>query len=141
MVSLSRPVYRYVKTGAGFNACPNRNHEWAEQTRAFLGVDAGSISINTAVVDEDGVILETDYTLTEGDVLNNIKKSLANISTRLPSNLKILGAGVTGSGDEIAMAVLDADVSETELDAHAEAAIHMVPGARWCLILADRTPR
>ena len=52
--------------------------------RAFLGVDAGSISINTAVVDEDGVVLETDYTLTEGDVLNNIKKSLANISTRLP---------------------------------------------------------
>jgi predicted CoA-substrate-specific enzyme activase len=130
MLSLSRPVYRYVKTGTGFNVCPNRNHEWEEQTRAFLGVDAGSISINTAIVDEDGVILETDYTLTEGDVFNNIKKSLANISTRLPSNLKILGAGVTGSGHEIAMAVLDADVYETELDAHAEAAIHMVPGAR-----------
>lgn len=130
ILALSRPVYKYVKNGTRFNACPNLNGRWAEQTRAFLGLDAGSISINTVVVDENGVILETDYTLTEGDVLNNIKKSLTNISARLPNNLKILGAGVTGSGHEIAMAVLNADVYETELDAHAEAALHLVPGAQ-----------
>jgi CoA-substrate-specific enzyme activase, putative len=96
----------------------------------YLGLDAGSISINTAVIDEAGVVLETDYTLTEGDVVNNIKKSILNLFARLPKNMQIRGTGVTGSGHEIAMAMLNADIYETELDAHAEAAVHLVPGAQ-----------
>lgn len=128
--ALDRPVFKYAVTKGKLRAFPNKNHQWGEHIHGFIGVDAGSISINTAIMDESGVVLETDYTLTEGDVLNNIKKSLARIRAVLPDNLQIHGAGVTGSGHEIAMAVLDADVYETELDAHAEAAIHLVPGVQ-----------
>ena len=129
-LSLDRHVYKYMIRNGRLKAFPNRNKIWADHLRGYIGVDAGSISINTAVVDEAGIVLETDYTLTEGDVLNNIKKSLARIRTSLPENLTIHGAGVTGSGNEIAMAVLDADIYETELDAHAEGAMHLVPGVQ-----------
>lgn len=129
-LSLDRPVYKYMLKNGSLKALPNKHRTWADNIHGFIGVDAGSISINTAVLDETGVVFETDYTLTEGDVLNNIKKSLARISTLLPDNLIIHGAGVTGSGNEIAMAVLNADVYETELDAHAEAAMHLVPGVQ-----------
>lgn len=129
-MNLDRTVYKYVVENNVRKAFPNRNRQWSESARGFIGVDAGSISINTAVVDESGIVLETDYTLTEGDVLNNIKKSLSRIRALLPRNLSIQGAGVTGSGHEIAMAVLDADIYETELDAHAEAAMHLVPGVQ-----------
>jgi predicted CoA-substrate-specific enzyme activase len=127
---LGRPVFKYVVRKGRLKAFPNKNHQWGEHVHGFIGVDAGSISINTAIIDESGVVLETDYTLTEGDVLNNIKKSLSRIQKHLPENLQIHGAGVTGSGQEIAMAVLNADVYETELDAHAEAAINLVPGVQ-----------
>jgi predicted CoA-substrate-specific enzyme activase len=129
-LALDRPVFKYVIRKGKLKAFPNKNHQWGEHIKGFIGVDAGSISINTAIIDESGVVLETDYTLTEGDVLNNIKKSLSRIRKHLPENLQIHGGGVTGSGHEIAMAVLDGDVYETELDAHAEASIHLVPGVQ-----------
>ena len=117
-----------VKNSGELSPLPKRAH--SDTLSGYLGLDAGSISINTAVIDEAGVVLETDYTLTEGDVVNNIKKSILNVFARLPANMKIRGAGVTGSGHEIAMAMLNADIYETELDAHAEAAVHLVPGAQ-----------
>ncbi len=129
-LGLDRPVYKYMYKNGSLKAFPNKERAWAENIRCFIGVDAGSISINTAVVDEAGVVLATDYTLTEGDVLNNIKKSLSRTYSLLPDNLTIHGTGVTGSGNEIAMAVLNADIYETELDAHAEAAMHLVPGVQ-----------
>lgn len=129
-LAMNRPVFKYVIRKGKLKAFPNKNHQWGEHVHGFIGVDAGSISINTAIVDESGIVIETDYTLTEGDVLNNIKKSLSRIRKQLPENLQIHGAGVTGSGHEIAMAVLNGDVYETELDAHAEAAIHLVPGVQ-----------
>jgi predicted CoA-substrate-specific enzyme activase len=129
-LGMKRIVYKYVFEKNGLKAYPNRNNKWAERIRCFLGIDSGSISINSAVVDESGIVLETDYTLTEGDVLNNIKKSLARLHAHLPINVSVEGSGVTGSGHEIAMAVVDADIYETELDAHAEATMHLVPGVQ-----------
>ena len=130
-MNLSKPIAQQpenVETPTELRPRPGRAHSNAMS--GYLGLDAGSISINTAVIDEAGVVLETDYTLTEGDVVNNIKKSILNLFARLPKNMQIRGTGVTGSGHEIAMAMLNADIYETELDAHAEAAVHLVPGAQ-----------
>jgi predicted CoA-substrate-specific enzyme activase len=118
----------YVEITKELRPLPMQVH--SDALYGYLGLDAGSISINTAVIDEAGVVLETDYTLTEGDVVNNIKKSILNVFSRLPNNIQIRGTGVTGSGHEIAMALLNADIYETELDAHAKAAVHLVPGAQ-----------
>ena len=126
-----RLTYKYVRRNNDLYVYPHEKGIWVEKFKAYLGIDAGSISINTAFVDQAGTVLETDYTLTEGDVLNNIKKSISRISQFIPVNAEISGTGVTGSGHEIARALVNADLYETELDAHAEAAISMYPDVRY----------
>ncbi|MDH7554282.1 MAG: acyl-CoA dehydratase activase [Spirochaetota bacterium] len=123
-------IYRYYVKDEHLHAQVLKDKNWSSSLGVYVGLDAGSISINTAVVDEYGTILETDYTFTEGDIINNVKRSLANIHKKLPVNCKILGTGVTGSGHEIAGALLGADIYETELDAHAKAAVYMVPDVK-----------
>ena len=124
---LKKPAYKYICKKGKALAFPLTEGSWGDTIRGFIGLDAGSISINIAFVDEAGVVFETDYTLTEGDIINNIKKAFNRISKRLPENIDILGSGVTGSGHEISAAFLGADVYETELDAHAEATLHLLP--------------
>jgi predicted CoA-substrate-specific enzyme activase len=128
--SIKRTVYKYTRESEELYAYIIKDNEWNPDLTGYLGLDAGSISINTAVVDENGTVLEVDYSFTEGDVINNVKKSLANIYEKLPRNMRIMGSGVTGSGHEISGAIMNADVYETELDAHAKAALHMVPDAK-----------
>lgn len=129
LAGLARPLFKYAYEGS-VRLYALKEGSWVDGVDAYLGLDAGSISINTVVVDDDGVAICTDYTLTEGDLVRNIKKALGKVSARLPRNVRIAGAGVTGSGHEIARAILDADIYETELDAHAAAAMHLVPEVR-----------
>jgi len=124
---LKKPAYKYISSKGRALAFPLVSGTWGDTVKGFIGLDAGSISINIAFVDEAGVVFETDYTLTEGDVINNIKKAFTRLSAKLPANIDILGSGVTGSGHEISAALLAADVYETELDAHAEATLHLLP--------------
>lgn len=124
---LKKPVYKYICEKGRALAFPLASGAWGDTIKGYIGLDAGSISINIAFVDEAGIVFETDYTLTEGDVINNIKKAFTRLSAKLPANIDILGSGVTGSGHEISAALLNADVYETELDAHAEATLHLLP--------------
>lgn len=125
--NLKKPAYKYICDKGRALAFPLISGAWGNTIKGFIGLDAGSISINIAFVDEAGVVFETDYTLTEGDIINNIKKAFTRLSKKLPANIDILGSGVTGSGHEISAALLGADVYETELDAHAEATLHLLP--------------
>ena len=130
IMPIERTIYKYIRKDGELFAYINKDNSWNSDLSGYIGLDAGSISINTAVVDENGTVLEVDYTFTEGDVINNVKKSLANVYEKLPQNMRIMGSGVTGSGHEISGAIMNADVYETELDAHAKAALHMVPDAK-----------
>ena len=127
MKELSRPVYKYVHKDEKVLAFPLEDGQWEEKLRGYIGLDAGSISINIVFVDDAGVVFETNYTHTQGDIINNIRKAFTKLSEKLPANIDILGSGVTGSGHEISAALLGADVYETELDAHAEATLHLLP--------------
>ncbi len=126
---LKRPLFKYTFEGSP-RLYALREGAWKDGVVAYMGLDAGSISINTVVIDDECTVITSDYTLTEGDLVSNIKKALEKVASRLPGNIRIAGTGVTGSGHEIARGILNADIYETELDAHAEAAIHMVPGVR-----------
>jgi predicted CoA-substrate-specific enzyme activase len=127
ILKLDRKCFKYFLKSGDVCAFTSKNKIWEESLKGYIGLDAGSISINIAFVEESGVIFETEYTLTEGDVINNIKKGFTNLKKNLPVNTTILGSGVTGSGHEISASLLNADVYETELDAHAEATLHMLP--------------
>ena len=71
---LKKPAFKYFRDKNRTLSFPLVSGSWGNTVRGYIGLDAGSISINIAFVDETGIVLETDYTLTEGDIINNIKK-------------------------------------------------------------------
>lgn len=130
ILKLERKSFKLFLKNSDLYACTSINGKWEETLKGYLGLDAGSISINIVFLEESGVIFQTQYTLTEGDIINQIKKAFTELKQNLPVNTEILGSGVTGSGHEISGSLLNADIYETELDAHAEATLHMLPNTQ-----------
>ena len=88
-----------------------------------MGIDVGSVSLNVAVLDAGGAVLETVYERTNGRPLACLRAVLAR-----------LGAGAaaicgTGSGRALLADVLGVAV-ENEIVAHAWGAAHFHPEAR-----------
>ncbi len=67
------------------------------RTELFLGIDVGSVTIKTAVLDRDGALLAEAYVRILGDPLNALLAQLKNLSTQFPEG-SIRAAGITGSG-------------------------------------------
>ena len=63
--------------------------------KVYIGVDVGSVSTNIAILDPEGVVLDTIYTRTQGDPLSSVKRAMGEMATR-HSDLVVLGAGTTG---------------------------------------------
>ena len=67
--------------------------------RLVLGLDLGSVSLNSIVLSEDGEILEERYTRTKGLPMETAVSVLEDILTRYPADgFKVLG--LTGSGGQ-----------------------------------------
>lgn len=101
-----------------------------EQGPVYLGVDLGSVSTNFVLVDPQRSPRETvvwkKYLRTQGAPLQVLQKGLALIEQD-GKRWKIAGAGTTGSGRELAGAVLGADAVKNEITAHAIAALNCDP--------------
>lgn len=66
-----------------------------EQEMLFMGLDVGSISLNTVIMTPDGAILEEDYTRVHGRPLETTLKVLSGLLEKY-SRERIKGVGVTG---------------------------------------------
>ncbi len=66
-------------------------------TEFFLGIDVGSVSIKTAVLDRCGHLLSESYDRIKGDPLNTLLNQLKALSANFPER-SIRSAGITGSG-------------------------------------------
>ncbi|HKZ46197.1 MAG TPA: 2-hydroxyglutaryl-CoA dehydratase, partial [Thermodesulfobacteriota bacterium] len=66
----------------------------------FIGIDIGSVSVNTVVVDENRNILEDHYTRTKGQPMETTLAVLSDVLTRFPMQ-RIQGAAITGSGGKL----------------------------------------
>jgi predicted CoA-substrate-specific enzyme activase len=97
-----------------------------EKTRAYLGVDVGSISTNVVAIDENKNLLVKRYLMTEGRPLEAVKRGLAEIQDEIGDRLEIIGAGTTGSGRYLTADFIGADIVRNEITAQAEAAINIV---------------
>ncbi len=69
----------------------------AKTQRLVLGLDLGSVSLNSVVLSEDGDILEDRYTRTTGLPMETALSVLSDILERYPVD-KFKAVGVTGSG-------------------------------------------
>lgn len=93
------------------------------KTRAFLGIDVGSISTNLAVIDENGLLLAKRYLMTAGRPIEAVNQGLREVGSEIEGSVKIMGVGTTGSGRYMIADYVGADIVKNEITAQATAAV------------------
>lgn len=93
----------------------------------WLGIDAGSTTIKTVLLDKDNRILYEFYSSNRGTPLEGAKAIIADLYAQLPKGAWICGAGITGYGENLLKEALSADTGEVETMAHYRAARHFCP--------------
>ncbi len=92
----------------------------------FLGVDVGSVTTKIVLADGDRHILFEDYQRNDGGPIEAIQKGFMHLCSQ--GHLDgIVAAGSTGSGRELANAIVGADLVKNEISCHARAASHLFP--------------
>lgn len=98
--------------------------------KCYMGIDVGSVSTNITLLDEEDKVLDKLYMRTEGQPIESIRAGLKDIDKRIGKNIDICGAGTTGSGRQLAAAIVGADVVKNEITAHAVAAQKVIPDVK-----------
>lgn len=93
----------------------------------FLGIDVGSVSTNLVLIDENHEIKYSLYLRTQGRPIEILQNGLFKMLTSLPQEIKIRGAGTTGSGRQLAGLIIGADIVKNEITTHAVAAVNQIP--------------
>jgi len=94
-------------------------------TECYLGVDIGSTSTNLVLVDQAGEIVAHKYLRTLGNPAQAIKRGFLELKEELGNQVKVLGAGTTGSGRYMIGKMIGADVIKDEITAQAKAAVQI----------------
>ncbi len=94
----------------------------------FLGIDAGSTTIKSVLLDESLTIVASHYASNEGDPVSAAVRILADLYDDLPAGAVIARTCTTGYGEGLVKAALGADDGEVETMAHYRAAEHLCPG-------------
>jgi len=96
------------------------------QSRTFMGIDIGSVSLDIAVVDERLRLLESVYERTRGQPIPVLIEVLEGLGKRFP---ELCGAVCTGSGRDLVADVMGID-RENEIITQAKAVGYFHPGVR-----------
>lgn len=75
----------------------------------YIGVDVGSVSTNVVAIDKDVNVLFKTYIRTNGQPIDSVKEGIRQLKESL-GDVEVLGVGTTGSGRQLAGAILGADV-------------------------------
>ncbi|MBO4982365.1 MAG: 2-hydroxyacyl-CoA dehydratase [Lachnospiraceae bacterium] len=94
---------------------------------AFLGIDAGSTTTKIALVGEDGSLLYSFYSNNDGSPLKTAIRSIKEIYSQLPGDVKIVRSCSTGYGEALLKAAFLLDDGEVETVAHYYAAAFFNP--------------
>ena len=92
------------------------------KTKAYLGIDIGSISTNLAVLDEKGNLLAKRYLMTAGRPIEAVNQGLSEIGEEIGDTVRIMRVGTTGSGRYMIADYVGADIVKNEITAQATAA-------------------
>ncbi|MBN2863459.1 MAG: hypothetical protein JXN62_09880, partial [Bacteroidales bacterium] len=96
--------------------------------RVYAGIDIGSTSTKSILIDETKGPLAGFYTLTAGKPVSAVKsilEAIDNISGQKQINIEIAGIGTTGSGRKFIGKILNADLIIDEITSHAKAAYEL----------------
>ena len=93
----------------------------------FLGIDAGSTTIKSVIMDANDAILFSTYGSNQGDPIMTAVEIAKQVRAALPPTAWIARACVTGYGETLVAAALHADEGEIETMAHYRAAKKLTP--------------
>ncbi len=93
---------------------------------AYIGIDAGSTTIKTAVIDEEGAVLCSRYQPNSGNPVPHIREFLSDFYEKYP-HIHIASSTVTGYGEEMAKNAFGVDHGIVETVAHFTAARRFRP--------------
>ncbi|MEI7474326.1 MAG: acyl-CoA dehydratase activase [bacterium] len=101
--------------------------------KVFLGIDVGSVTTKLAVVDAFGQYVNDYMIRTAGKPVMAVQEGLKQLLAKAASAYEVMGVGTTGSGRQLAGALVGADIVKNEITAHAVAASATVPGVQTIL--------
>jgi len=93
----------------------------------YLGIDAGSTTIKSVLLDAEGALLASTYGSNEGDPLTAAVGIARDVLGGLPAGTWIARTVVTGYGEDLVRTALHADAGEIETMAHYRAARALSP--------------
>ena len=99
-----------------------------EKIEVFIGIDGGSTSTKIAIIGTDGGLIYSDYVLSNGNPLEDIKLLFQKIKNWRDENnaeIKIRGAAATGYASQILKTALNLDISLVETIAHFRSAVEL----------------
>lgn len=99
----------------------------------YLGIDVGSVSTNLVVIDEEGKVLTSLYTRTQGQPIKAVQDGVREVEKQVGKDITIKGVGTTGSARTLTGVIVGADTVKNEITAHAVAASHAVPEVQTVL--------
>jgi len=94
----------------------------------YLGIDVGSVSANTVIMDEHRNVLEGHYTRIKGQPLQTVQKVLEEILQRIPLG-QFCSISFTGTGGKLLSELLGGNFIN-EIIAQAKAVQHFYPQVR-----------
>ena len=100
---------------------------------AYLGIDVGSTTSKIVLISDQAELLYTYYGSNNGNPLELVRKIMMDIYDRLPSDVTIRKAGVTGYGESLIKAALKVDLGEVETIAHFKAAQYFMPNVDFII--------
>lgn len=99
----------------------------------YLGIDVGSVTTKLAIVDENGKYIDSYMLRTAGKPVLAVQNGMRELLKKALCEYSVQAVGTTGSGRNLAGALVGADVIKNEITAHAVAASIIVPGVQTIL--------
>jgi len=118
--------------GAGGDRVMVTAGDGALPAAGFLGLDVGSVSTKAVLLDEEGRFVFGVYLRTLGQPIAAVREVVRLVGEherggRIRDRVRILGAGVTGSGRVVAGHIVGADLVRNEITAQASGAAYFFP--------------
>ena len=80
----------------------------------YLGIDVGSVTTKLALVDEHGNFVDSYMLRTAGKPVLAVQAGLKELYKKKLTDYEVMGVGTTGSGRNLAGALVNADVIKNE---------------------------
>ena len=100
--------------------------------KAWLGIDAGSTTVKAVVIGEDKEILDSTYLSNSGNPVPIVRDYLTHMYEKNPQ-VHLLGACVTGYGEDIIRNAFSMDYGLVETMAHLKAAQEFMPDVEFII--------